>query len=256
MKTRYFLSSLALLFAAFAPLRADTAEQWIAKARAYLGTEQALGAVTSVRITGQIHLVDKTPAPDDKTKVVERPVTLPVEIIFQKPFQQRITITRPEVILTDGLDGYDAWQKRTDPQKPTQWRLSLLDARGIKNLRANTWENLNFYRGLEKKGGSVVVNGDETVDGVACVKISFIHGENLVFQRFFEKATGRLVKTVTDNGTEIREEGSLTVNGIRYPRKVVNKSATGEITTIDFDKVVLNETIPASEFAVPGLQAQ
>lgn len=255
MKTRFALFVAALIIAATSPLRAETAEQWITKARAYIGTEEALNAVTAVRISGTISLVEKTPAPDDKTKLVDRPVSLPVEIIFQKPFQQRITITRPEVIITDGLDGYDAWQKRVDPKNPAQWRLSLQDAAGIKNLRANTWENLHFYRGIEKKGGRVQVDGEETVDGVACVKLAFIHSDNIVFRRFFEKATGRLVKTVTDNGTEIREEGSLTVKGVRYPRKVINQSPTGEKTTIDFNKVTLNEPVPASEFAVPGLQA-
>jgi hypothetical protein len=255
MKTRFALSLAALVIAATSPLRAETAEQWIAKARAYVGTEEALNAVTAVRITGTIHLVEKTPSPEDKAKLVDRPISLPVEIMFQKPFQQRITITRPEVIITDGLDGYDAWQKRTDPKNPTQWRLSLQDANGIKSLRANTWENLYFYRGLEKKGGRVQVDGDEAVDGVACVKVSFYHSDSIVFRRFFEKATGRLVKTVTENGTEIREQGSITVKGVRYPRKVVNKSPTGEITTIDFEKVVLNEPVPVIDFAVPGLQA-
>lgn len=250
------LASLTFLLTVPALPAAPTAEQWIAKARSYLGTEASLNAVSSVRITGKLHLVDKIPSAEDKTRLTEHPVDLPVEIVFQKPFQQRITITRPGVIITDALDGYDAWQKRTDPKNPSQWHLTLLDPRGIKSLRANTWENLNFYRGLEKQGGSVQVDGDQSVDGIDCVKLSFIHGSNLVFQRFLEKATGRLIKTVTENGTEIREEGVMTIQGIRYPRKVINKSPEGEITTIDFEQVVLNERIPAEEFAVPALQAR
>ena len=98
--------------------------------------------------------------------------------------------------------------------------------------------------------------GDVTVDGVACAKLSFIHSERIVFHRYFDKATGRLVKTETSNGSEIREEGEMTVSGIRFPKKIINKAATGQVTTITFDTVVLNEGIPSAQFAVPSLSSE
>ena len=255
MKVRSALV-LTVLVALFAgPLGAQTAAQWIAKARAYQGSESDLNAITSIHFTGTLEATAKVPAPDDKTKQVDELVRLPADIVFQKPFQQRVTVTKPGAIETTALDGYDAWSRSINAQNPKQWRLSLLDGQQIKRLRANTWENLNYYAGLERKGGSTQLVGDATVDGVACVKISFIHADNIVFQRYFEKTTGRLVKTETETGGEIREEGEMTVNGVRFPRKVINKDANGQVQTLAIDKVVLNERVPASEFAVPDLPA-
>ena len=255
MKKPVFPSSLALLVSlAASPLRAENVNQVIAQARAYLGTESALNAVHTIHFTGTMETMAKVPSPADKTKQIDQLVRLPTEIIFQKDYQQRITVTAPAVIQTDALDGYDAWQKRINPANPAQWQVTLHDAGQVKRLRANTWENLYFFAGIDKTGGSVQLVGDVTVDGVACSKVTFTHSESIIFQRYFDKATGRLVKTETENGGEIREEGEMIANGVRFPRKVINKGANGQATTITFDKVVLNESIAASEFAVPTLQ--
>jgi hypothetical protein len=233
------LASLVVLSAG--PLRAaDSAAQVLARARAFLGSESALNSVTTIHFTGTLEA-------DATTR-------LPVDIIFQKPYRQRITVTGPKVIEVTALDGYDAWQKRTIPANPSQWQVALLDANQVKRLRANTWENLFFFAGIEKKGGSVQLGGDATVDGVPCVKLSFIHADNIVFVRYFEQATGRLVKTETEAGTEIREEGVMLVNGIRFPKKVISKVPNGPATTITFDQIELNSAVPAGEFAVPSLQ--
>jgi len=241
MKARIFI--LLAAYVALTPglLHAESVAQVIARARAYLGTESALNAVHTIHFQGTLE-VDAT-------------TRLPVEIVFQRDYQQRITVKGPKVIETTALDGYDAWQKRTNPLNPAQWQVTLLDAVQVKRLRANTWENLSFFAGLDRKGGSVQFGGETTVDGVACVKLSFIHAENIIFQRYFDNVSGRLIKTETENGGEIREEGEVVVNGVRFPQKVINKAANGQVTTIIFDRVVLNERVPASEFAVPALQA-
>ncbi|WP_438481525.1 hypothetical protein [Oleiharenicola lentus] len=245
-------SLLALSLLVVASRAADSAEQVIAKARAYLGGESALTALTSVHLTGNLNGVERTPIEGDATKFTEKNVEFPIDIVFQKPYQQRIVLTRPTVIETTVLDSYEAWQRNANAQNTKQWRLNLLDARGIKRLRANTWENLNFFAGLEKAGGTVTVLGEETVDGKACAKLSFDHGSGFVFVRYFDKDTGRLVKTETENGGEIREEGEIRVKGIRFPKKVINKTPNGQVTTITFNTVVVNESLPASEFAVPS----
>ncbi|MDQ5977244.1 MAG: hypothetical protein QG602_216 [Verrucomicrobiota bacterium] len=221
---------------------ADTADKWIAKARAFLGNESALTAVTSIHFTGTME------APGD--------LKLPAEIVFQKFFRQRITLKGPKVIEITALDGYDAWQKRINAENPLQWQVVLLDALQVKRLRANTLENLSFYSGHEMKDCAIQVAGDSDVDGVACVKLTFAHVGGVTFQRFFEKATGRLVKTITENGTEIREEGELVVSGVRFPRRVVNKAPNGTVTAITFEKVVVNESFPAEIFTVPALQSR
>ncbi len=238
MKPRDFVLFATLAVLSAGPLRAaDSVAQVIARARAFLGTESALNSVTTIHFTGTLEAGANT--------------RLPVDIIFQKPFQQRITLIGPKVTKVTALDGYDAWEKSTIPANPSQWQVTLLDANQVKRLRANTWENLNFFAGIEKKGGTMQLGGDATVDGVSCVKLSFVHSDNIVFVRYFEKATGRLIKTETETGTEIREEGELIVQGVRFPKKVVNKAPNGPATTIVFDRIELNTAIPAGEFMVP-----
>ena len=254
MKIRVFVLLASLALSAASPLQAETAAQVIAKARAFLGSESALNAVSTIHFTGILETTALVASPDDKTKQVEEKLKLPADVVFQKDYQQRITVTSSSAIQTTALDGYDAWLKRTNPKNSAQWQLTLLDAGQVKRLRANTWENLSFFAGIEKKGGTVQFGGDAKADGVACVKLSFVHSADIVFVRFFDKATGRLILTQTENGTEIREEGEMIVNGVRFPRKVINKSPNGDVTTFAFDRVEVNQRLPAGEFAVPNLK--
>jgi hypothetical protein len=127
----------------------------------------------------------------------------------------------------------------------------------IKRLRATTWENLSFFRGIERVGGRMEDLGPVTFEGIACQKIAFIHDTNIIFYRFFEVSTGRLVYTETENGSSIREQGEIKVNGIRFPKSMVNttKTPTGQLRTftVTFDKITVNEVFPANLFAVPAL---
>ncbi len=234
---------------------AGPADDVIAKARAYLGSESALNSVQSIHFTGTLDHTEQVPSETDPNVLVERPVQLPVEIVFQKPSQQRITVRSEKLVETTALDDYDAWQKRSDAQDVTKWQLTLLDAQQIKRLRANTWESLSFFKGIEKRGGRVEYQGEETVDGIPCQKLAFIHSENIVFYRYYNKATGKLVKTVTETGGEIREEGEMIASGIRFPRRIVNKTPDGKVTAVTIEKVTVNEAFPDSDFAVPALAA-
>lgn len=239
MKARLVLA--AALFATALSATAQTADQWIARARARLGSESALQGMTSLRFTGTIE--------------VDGANARAMDIIFQKPLQQRITLTGPELVEIIALDDYDGWQKRINPKNPTQWQLTLLDGPQIKRLRAQAWDNLNFLRNIDRLRGTVKIGGEEKVDGVDCVKLVFAYYESIVLTRYYDKATARLVKTETETGVEIREEGEMFAQGIRFPRKVSNRDKSGKTVTMTFEKIVLNEGYPASEFAVPVLPA-
>lgn len=240
MKARSALL-LAALFAAMQPAaRADAqTEAWITKARAAVGTEKALDGVQSIHFTGTLEA---------------EKLRLAIDIVFQSPYQQRINLRSDKIVETTALDGYDGWVRRAEIGKEAQWNLTLLDTAATKRLRANTWENLAFYRGIEKRGGKVEFLGEEQVDGKTCVKLMFSHADDIVFVRYFDKSTGRLVMTVTETGGEIREEGEVVVEGVRFPRKLINKTAKGEVTTITFESIKVNEPVPAGEFAVPSLR--
>jgi len=55
-------------------------------------------------------------------------------------------------------------------------------------------------------------------------------------------------------GMVIREKGEIVVNGIRFPKTLINtgKGPDGkeQAITITFDHVTVNETFPASVFAI------
>ena len=135
-----------------------------------------------------------------------------------------IGVNFEKYIETTALDHYDAWQMRFNPAEPTRWQLALLDGAQVKRLRANTLENLSFFAGLERQGVLIRVIGKVEVEGLACVSLLFSHSNNISFLRYFDQRTGRLVKTETESGGEIREVGEIIVQGVRFPRKALNGS--------------------------------
>ncbi len=221
----------------------------IAKARARLGTEAAIGDVKSIHYVGTLVTTDPTDP--------SRQQRAAIEIVFQKNDQQRIMATSDKMIEITALDTYDAWQRKQDPADSTKWQQTLLGADQVKRLRANTWESLAFFRGLETRGGRIEDKGPVTIDGVACQKVAFIHAENIVFHRYFELATGRLTLTETDSGGTLREQGEISAAGLRFPKTLVTttKNPAGKVqtVTINVEKVTVNEVFPASFFAVPIL---
>ena len=161
----------------------------IAKARAFIGSEKVLNELKSVHYVGT--LVTADPAdPNKQTRAA-------MEIIFQKPGQQCIIATSDKMVETTALDGYEGWQRVQDPKDPSKWRQSLLGPDQIKRLRANTWENLAYFRGIEKVGGRLEDLGTAVIEGVTCQKIAFIHSPTIVFYRYFDVATGRLDRKST-----------------------------------------------------------
>ena len=224
----------------------------LAKARSYLGAEDALSGLKSLRFHGT--LVTKDPAnPANETKVE-------MEIIFQRPFQQRMVVTSEKTIETTALDGYDGWGRLQDVKDPSRTRPTIVTKDRLRRLRANTWENLAFYRDIEQAGGWVQEQGTAVIDGITCQKLAFTYASNIIFYRFIDPATGRLVQTETEAGDTIREQGERVVNGIRFPRALIttSKDAAGRVqtATITFDQIEVNQPYPASFFAVPSFSAK
>ncbi|MCX6952321.1 MAG: hypothetical protein NTV51_09175 [Verrucomicrobia bacterium] len=231
----------------------------IAKARERIGAEAAIAAVKSVHYVGTLVTAD----PADPTKQTRAAI----DIVFQREgnggdvkIMQRIQATSDKIIETTALSDYEAWQRKQDAADSSKWQQTLLGVEQIKRLRANTWETLSFFRGLEARGGRIEDQGAATIDGTACQKVAFIHAPNIVFTRYFDKATGRLVFTETESGGTLKEQGEIVVAGLKFPKTLVTttKSAKDQVqtVTINIEKVTVNEVFPAALFAVPGLSAR
>jgi hypothetical protein len=254
MKVRLVPALALLIFAAVAHVQAEpAADAIITKARSVLGSERDLNGVKSIHFKGTLETIERVPDPADARKTVTHPVRLAIDIVFQKPMQQRFTLRSDKLERITGLDEYDGWEKLMDSTTPTSPRLVLLDAPTIRRLRANTWENLGFYRGIEKHGGVVRYVGDIKVDGIDCAKVSFTYFDTIVFTRYFNKSTGKLVRSDMDNGMELREEGEQTVKGVRFPKKLIQRAPNGSESVITFDEITVNEPVPPTEFAMPAV---
>jgi outer membrane lipoprotein-sorting protein len=224
----------------------------LTKARARIGAEAAIHGVKSIHYVGTLVTTD----PADPTKQQRAAI----DIIFQKNDQQRISATSDKLVETTALDGYEAWQRKQDAADPSKWQVTLLGREQVKRLRANTFETLAFFRGLETRGGRIEDQGPATIDGVACQKVAFDHGSNIIFTRYFDLATGRLVFTETEAGNTLREQGEIIEAGLRFPKTLITttKNAAGKLqtVTINVEKVTVNETFPASLFRVPALSTK
>jgi hypothetical protein len=237
-------SILACTVALLAPAAARAEPAVVGLARAYLGPQSTLDGVRSIHFTGTLERVEAGKAPE----------TASLDMIFAKPLRQRQVVRTPNTTLITVLDGYDAWDLLRDNADPTKFRLTWLQASLIRMLRANTWENLYYYRMPE--GGSVEDKGPATIDGVDCERVDFIHGPGTVFERYFDRDTGRLVLTI--RGAEsFHESGEILVDGVRFPKKIVSvtKAASGKglVSTATFDSIVLNEPLAPDVFAVPTI---
>ncbi len=236
----------ALLISAVAAQAETTAI--LAKARSYLGEEAVLNGVRSVRYRGMVERQEKAA---DGT---ERPVASQIEIIFQRDYQQLVTQTGVEGRVLTALNGYEGWSMSEDANG--RQRAPLLFGKDrIKRLRASVWQNLSFYRGIESVGGHLEDHGVVEIDGTRGHKISFVHEPGIVYVRYFDVDTGRLLFTETDLGIRIREEGELRVDGIRFPKRIINMTTGPDgkehVVTITINEVAVNTPFPDELFSVP-----
>jgi hypothetical protein len=238
---------VACAAALLAPCAALAEPAVLGLARAYLGPESTLEGIQSIHFVGSLTWSD--PASAGKP-----PVTASLDMIFAKPLRQHLVDRREKVTRTTVLDGYDAWDYDQSNADPTKHRLTWLTVGDIKTLRANTWENLYYYQVPE--GGQVEDMGPATIDDIACERVDFTHGPGIVYERYFDRDTGRLVLTVRGKES-IRESGELRVDGVRFAKTIVSttKASSGGsvVTTVVFDSVKLNEPLAPDLFAVPSI---
>lgn len=226
-------------FAVLAPAaRAEETEinQLLDRARAYIGGDAVLDAVKSLHYRGTVT------AQDGKTHQID--------IIVRRPLQQRVVETTDELRVITVLDNYDGWRRVEQVNRPESARVAMLSAIDVRQLRANTWQNIYFYHNIDVVGGTIAIVGDAEIDGVACVHTTFAHTGHATFNRFFEKATGRLVLTRTSEGAESRESGEFPVAGIRFPKQLTTKLAD-KTSTVVFDEIRVNEEVDEALFVRP-----
>lgn len=242
------LPAVVLLLAAASGVVCAAEPAIIAKARAYLGTDAALDGLRSVHFKGRVVAANAAEPGKDTTSTIE--------IISQKPDQQRVVAQSDTMIETTVVSGYEGWQRTQEITNPKNRRMVVFKPDAVKRLRAQAWENLSFYRGIERQGGRVEEMGTKTIDGIECLKVAFIHAPNVIFYRYFDPATGRLVQTETEDGGTTREEGENVVNGIRFPQRMQmtmrGPGGQSQSVVVHLDTITVNSTLSPDLFQMPS----
>jgi hypothetical protein len=261
-KSRLFLAASLALLAAPIARPADDVAAVIAQARAYLGSEENLNRLKAVRYHGML----EEPNPDPKAgPAAPKTVHTQIDVIFQMPYEMKQVLQDDKVVGTQVLDGFVAWDLTEDKKDPKKRKLILLSSDQMQRMRADAWENLAFYRGvedqsghlerIEEMGGSVEDGGPADLDGTPCHKLIFRHQPKLSYTRWFDAATGRLRLTETDDGISVREQGVIIEGGVRFAQKLLSteKLPNGTVvqSTIVFDRIELNKPEPAVDFYPP-----
>jgi len=207
-------------------------------ARSYLGDEASLNAVESLRFAGEFSYGEGQVGK--------------IEILMEKPCHQLQVMHTGESVIEVGLDDIEAWKKTYREGSPDKFRLLMAQLVELKRLRANCFENLNFYSTKRIPGRRIDYLGKVEVDGIEAHQVRFSYG-SVSFTRHFDVETGQLVMTRLENGEEIREDGEIEVAGIRFPKKLITRSADGDINIITFKTIEVNPEIDDTIFEVPSL---
>lgn len=233
--------SFLALFLGALTLSAEPLEEFIKKARAQLGTEQALKSVESIHYTAEV-----------SSPTGEKISTL--ELIFDKPNRQLLREERADQIHQTAVNGFEGYLLSYNPDNPNQKVLRVLPPYQTKRLMSNAVENLNFFNGPTLlRGGKRVDEGLVDYKGQTARKILFEYPQGLVYERYFDPNTGKLLATVSSDGLTMVERKSMQSNGIKFPGVVDTYDSEGTLQrTVEFTEVVVNGDIDPGKFDFPN----
>lgn len=234
------LLTAPLCVSALALAQEATVDEIVTMARDYLGGDEKLASIQTITYRGEF---------ENTTNLN----TGEINIFLEKPLRQRMEVIDGEFSEITAIDDYDGWKQRKNRGNAADWAFVVLPVGELKRMRANTWENLNFFRGIEKLRGEVIHKGKTRKDGRDAYLLLFRYDDEVFYERYFDVATGELIATVNDQGIEIREMGEMRINGIRFPEKVVTLYEGEVINTVTFTEILINENLSDSLFEMPVL---
>lgn len=239
-------AALALFASATAAVGAADVDSTIARARKFLGKERDLDAVRTLHFRGRIEV---TSAGQQESGSFE--------LMLQSPYRSRTVQVIGDRRTIVGLDDMSGWVRVESVAKPELSRTEILDLPQLRNLRAQTFENLAFYRGTESDGVRIESRGEENIGGRRTASVAFVHPHGIIYLRSFDVTTGQLLDTEVPGGARIREEGEQIVAGIRFPKRLVSATKASDGSAVEvvivFDDIKVNETFGPDTFAVPLL---
>lgn len=232
---------LGLVFSSFADETASQPDKdyVIEKARKFLGGGENLEQIEALKYIGTIN------SPERK-----RAGSLVMEL--KKPLKQRIEIeTSSGDLEVTAVNGYEGWiMKKASGERAAE--IQVMNAENLNRMLVSTWENLNFFKEPTKQHARTVFKGMTEFRGRPVYELHVIYpGGTPTFKRYFDKQTGELVGSLTDDGLEFIESGMILVDGVQFPRKIEAFRGEKRVHVIEFTEVLINPEIPDAQFEYP-----
>jgi hypothetical protein len=235
---RTFLLASALVHSALSAQQSPSTTDVISRARATLGSEQALNEVITLKMLGTLEPANaKVPA-----------ATL--LIIARKPNSQRLEIRMDDMVETTILNCRKACIIRSNLGAEASQMRELTEPERERVLYS-TRQLFNFYQPNFKSGEKVTYEGMVTHREKRTHKISYKYPEGLETVRYFSVEDDTLVASVADNGVESVNRGSLMVQGIKFPESIDYYEEGRKLHTIKLREVSVNKPLAAGIFDVP-----
>ncbi len=215
-------------------------EATIKLARSYLGDENKLESITSIRYEGSLLYSSG----DLGT----------IEMVYQKPMRQRMVAVigdRREISVLDGTEGWTTFERVIDS---VPLSMEIFDPLRILIMQASVREAFGFFEKPNVRGGEITYDGKETFKGRECILLTYHHGDGIAYRRFIDAETGQVLRTLDSKGVEYVEEGEILVDGLRFPKKMVSTFSTAigsQTMEFAYTSVKLNRDLPESDFVMP-----
>lgn len=216
-----------------------SSDEIIDKVRQYLGGDEKLRAIQTLHYIGSFESISSNESGR-------------IEIYLSRPMKQRVDVQTDKLHQVSVWNDYEGWITHTN-KSTEQINLTFKNIDELKRGRAETWENLNFFSGIETMFGKVINKGLVKKDGRDAYLLVFRYDENIYYDRYFDPETFAIIATVTSDGEEVKELGEMIVNGIRFPRTVVRLKNGEIISTISFDQIYVNSELDPDLFEFPNL---
>lgn len=235
---RIFIWGCALVAAALSAQQVPSTTDVINRARATLGSEQALNEVITLKMLGTLVPADpKVPAAT-------------VLIIARNPNSQRLEIRMDDMVETTILNFSKACIIRSNLEAEASQMRQLTEPERDR-VRYSTRQLFNFYRPDFKNGEKVTYEGIVTHREQRSHKISYKYPEGLETVRYFSVDDDTLVASIAENGVESVNRGSQVVQGIKFPQSIDYYEDGRKLHTIELKEVSVNQPLAAGIFKVP-----
>ena len=163
-----------------------------------------------------------------------------IVLSFQKPHLYRIERGELNKRITL-LIGENIGFLRIKDLDTDQFESAIMSPNKYKAYRSNAIETLYFYK-TPPSENIILELGDELVwKGLKAIKVISKYPNNLIYIRYVDSKTGKILATVLPDGNKLVEEGEYIVDQIRFPRKLYTYNKKDElISTITFEKIKVN----------------